>query len=119
MSALNLMMCCLQQIAVLQIDLAKLFPKHTWHFPSDSYLATNAGHASAWRSLFMSLGFTDFIQAAPQTLLLSPARKADSIWAQADLGPADKNGRFTVQVCSILSHGACAAFLCVLTTAAV
>lgn len=82
----------------VQIDLARLFPKHIWHFPSEDYLATGAGNASAWRSLFMSLGFTDFIQTPPQTLLLSLAQKAESIWAGADLGPADSNGNFTVQV---------------------
>lgn len=106
-------MQCLQSTSIYnvctQINLTKQFPKHNWHFPSEDYLATSAGNALAWRSLFMSLGFTDFIQTPPVTLLLSPARKAESIWADEDLGPADKQGRHGVQVCKrfTLSVHAC------------
>lgn len=88
----------------MQIDLARLFPKHKWHFPSEEYLATGVGTPSAWRHLWLSLGFTDFIQTPAQTILLSPAEKAESIWAHADLGHADQHGRFTVQVCLYATH---------------
>ena len=87
----------LSHALILQVDLVKLFPQHMWLFPSRAYLASGAGSATAWRTLFKALGFTDFIQAPSIALRLTPEQKAASHWAGADLGPVDATGHHTVQ----------------------
>ena len=79
------------------MDLAKLFPQHTWLFPSRAYLSRDAGTSVAWRSLFKALGFTDFIQAPLVSLQLSPEQRAASHWAGADLGPLHASGHYVFQ----------------------
>ena len=80
----------------LQIDLARLLPQHKWLFPSDGYLASEAGSPTAWRTLFKALGCTDFIQAPIAALQLTSEQKAASHWARADLGTPNASGKFAV-----------------------
>ncbi|DBA85049.1 TPA: hypothetical protein ACH3X2_005780 [Trebouxia sp. C0005] len=80
-----------------KIDLVKLFPQHQWHFPSDAYLASEAGSSAAWRTLFKALGFTDFIQVPTITVRFTDRQKAASLWADSDLGTPDDSGSFTLQ----------------------
>ncbi len=84
-------------LLLLQVDLLKLFPQHKWLFPTRAYLASTAGSATAWRTLFKSLGFTDFIQAPLVTLRLTPQQKAASHWAGTDLGPLSAGGYYSLQ----------------------
>ena len=81
----------------LQVDLVKLFPQHRWLFPSDAYLASEAGSSTAWQTLFKALGFTDFIQVPTVTIRLTDRQKAASLWAGSDLGNPDDSGSFTLQ----------------------
>ena len=81
----------------LQVDLVKLLPQHRWLFPSDAYLASEAGNSAAWRTLFKALGFTDFIQVPTVTIRLTDRQKAASLWADSDLGTPDASGSFTLQ----------------------
>lgn len=82
---------------MLQLDLLKLLPQHKWLFPTRAYLASAAGSATAWRTLFKALGFTDFIQAPLVTLQLTLQQKAASHWAGSDLGPLGPAGYYTLQ----------------------